>query len=74
MDGFATLEIVHGKYSLIELPVIMLTDSHDMAEALKLGADYVPKPLDIDVVLARIQTQLMLASRINPDNYWYPVS
>jgi class 3 adenylate cyclase len=35
--------------------------SQDVVEALRLGAnDYVTKPLDFDVVLARVQTQLAL--------------
>jgi sigma-B regulation protein RsbU (phosphoserine phosphatase) len=50
--------------SLIDLPIIMVTakgESEDMVEALELGAnDYVTKPLDIPVVLARIRTQLAL--------------
>src|SRR5262249_54988798 len=50
--------------SLINLPIIMVTakgESEDMVEALELGAnDYVTKPLDLPVVLARIRTQLAL--------------
>src|SRR5262249_18767712 len=47
-----------------DLPIIMVTakgESEDMVEAFELGAnDYVTKPLDIPVVLARIRTQLAL--------------
>jgi phosphoserine phosphatase RsbU/P len=50
--------------SLIDLPIIMVTakgESSDIVEALELGAnDYVTKPLDFPVVLARIRTQLNL--------------
>ena len=50
--------------SMADLPVIMATakdQSEDIVEALKLGAnDYVTKPLDFPVVLARVQTQLAL--------------
>src|SRR5947208_13201501 len=36
-------------------------ESEDMVEALELGAnDYVTKPLDLPVVLARLRTQLAL--------------
>ncbi len=45
-----------------ELPVIMTTakgDSRDVVEALDLGAnDYVTKPIDFAVVLARVQKEL----------------
>src|SRR5690606_29861374 len=46
----------------LSLPVIMVsasTDSPHIVEALNLGAnDYVVKPVDFPVCLARIQTQL----------------
>jgi Magnesium chelatase, subunit ChlI len=49
---------------MADLPVIMATakdQSGDIVEALKLGAnDYVTKPLDFPVVLARVETQLSL--------------
>jgi sigma-B regulation protein RsbU (phosphoserine phosphatase) len=50
--------------SLVNLPVIMVTarnQSADVVEALEFGAnDYVTKPLDLRVTLARIRTQLSL--------------
>src|SRR5262249_14993347 len=52
----------------IDLPIIMVTakgESEDMVEALELGAnDYVTKPLDFPVVLARIRTQLGLRQAV----------
>jgi sigma-B regulation protein RsbU (phosphoserine phosphatase) len=55
--------------SLINLPIIMVTakgESEDMVEALELGAnDYVTKPLDFPVVLARIRTQLALRRAVS---------
>jgi len=49
-------------YSPIELPIIMVTakdQSDDVVRALNLGAnDYVTKPIDFAVALARIGTQL----------------
>lgn len=62
IDGIEVLRILRQTYSASELPVIMVTaksDSEQMVEALDLGAnDYVTKPIDINVVLARIRTQL----------------
>jgi len=62
MDGMEVLERVRGDHGPDELPVIMATaktESEDIVKALKLGAnDYVTKPFDFPVVLARVQTQL----------------
>ncbi len=62
IDGIDVLRTLRQTYSAAELPVIMVTaksDSEQMVEALDLGAnDYVTKPIDINVVLARIRTQL----------------
>lgn len=64
ISGIEVLKILRKKYSVADLPVIMATamdDSEDIVEALKLGAnDYVTKPLDFPVVLARLETQLSL--------------
>src|SRR5207249_7432482 len=51
-------------HSLADLPVIMVTAkdaSEDVIEALKLGAnDYVTKPIDFPVLMARVRTHLEL--------------
>jgi len=64
MNGLEVLKFLRRVDSLIDLPIIMVTargESGDMIEALELGAnDYVTKPLDFPVVLARIRTQLAL--------------
>src|SRR5262245_43184973 len=64
MTGLEVLKFLRRVDSLIDLPIIMVTakgESEDMVEALELGAnDYVTKPLDFPVVLARIRTQLAL--------------
>jgi sigma-B regulation protein RsbU (phosphoserine phosphatase) len=64
MDGLQVLEQVRRTKSRSELPIVMATAkdaSDDLVHALKLGAnDYVTKPLDFPVVLARVQTQLSL--------------
>jgi DNA-binding response OmpR family regulator len=62
ISGIEVLKTIRKSYSASELPVIMVTakgDSDDVVTALKLGAnDYVIKPLDFPIVLARVQTQL----------------
>jgi len=67
MPGISGLEVlakIRETRSISDLPVIMATArdaSEDIVEALKLGAnDYVTKPLDFQVVLARLSTQLTL--------------
>jgi sigma-B regulation protein RsbU (phosphoserine phosphatase) len=64
MNGLEVLKFLRRVDSLVDLPIIMVTakvESEDMVEALELGAnDYVTKPLDLPVTLARIRTQLAL--------------
>ena len=64
IDGFEVLRRLRERFSSAELPIIMVTakdDSADVVNALNMGAnDYVTKPLDFQVVLARVQTQLQL--------------
>ncbi len=64
LDGFEVLKILRDHHAATDLPVIMATakdDSEDVIHALGLGAnDYVTKPLDFPVVVARIQTQISL--------------
>src|SRR5262245_38481488 len=69
MTGLEVLKFLRRVDSLIDLPIIMVTakgESEDMVEALELGAnDYVTKPLDFPVVLARIRTQLALRRAVS---------
>jgi diguanylate cyclase (GGDEF)-like protein len=62
MSGLDLLKLLRGTYSASELPVIMVTavdQSETIVEALDEGAnDYVAKPVDLPVVMARIQAQL----------------
>ncbi len=64
MNGIEALCALRTSRGLADLPVIMATamgDSNTIVEALRLGAnDYVTKPLDFPVVLARVRTQLSL--------------
>ena len=62
MSGLDVLSRLRESRSQTELPVIMVTaraQSADIIEALGLGAnDYITKPVDFPVALARIRTHL----------------
>src|SRR6202051_2055505 len=62
LSGLEALKMLRQAYSPIELPIIMVTaknQSEDIVKALDLGAnDYLTKPIDFPVALARIATQL----------------
>src|SRR3979490_94443 len=62
VSGLEALKTLREAYSPIELPIIMVTaknQSEDIVKALDLGAnDYLTKPVDFPVALARIATQL----------------
>lgn len=64
LSGMEVLRRVRERWPASDLPVIMVTardTTEDVVEALGLGAnDYVTKPLDFPVVLARVETQLAL--------------
>ncbi len=66
MDGFEVLSRIRAERSSLELPVILATamdDSKDVIQGLEAGAnDYVTKPFDFPVVMARVATQLALSS------------
>lgn len=62
MDGLEVLAAIRRKWSDARLPVLMVTakgESADIVHALESGAsDYITKPIDFQVALARIRTQL----------------
>ena len=64
ISGLDALQTLRGRYSHIQLPIIMVTAkdrSEDIVKALDLGAnDYLTKPIDFPVALARIRTQVAL--------------
>ncbi len=64
MDGFELLTAIRNMPAYTHVPVILIsgmTESADVARGLEMGAnDYLTKPLDQQVVLARIRTQLTL--------------
>jgi two-component system response regulator MprA len=59
IDGLSLIPLLRR---LTEVPIIMLTargDVRDRIDGLKAGADdYLPKPFDLDELIARIQTAL----------------
>jgi diguanylate cyclase (GGDEF)-like protein/PAS domain S-box-containing protein len=62
VSGLDALKTLRETYSAVQLPIIMVTaktQSEDIVKALNLGAnDYLTKPVDLPVALARIGTQL----------------
>ena len=62
MSGLEVLSHIRARHSDTELPVIMVTartEGADIVEAFRLGAnDYVTKPVDFPVALARIGTHV----------------
>lgn len=68
VSGLDVLAEVRKTRPAAELPIIMATakdESEDVVQAMGLGAnDYVTKPLDFPVVLARVQTQLSIKRHV----------
>lgn len=66
ISGLEVLQILRKTHTVADLPVIMATAkdaSENIVEALSLGAsDYVTKPIDMPVLLARIESHLALKS------------
>jgi diguanylate cyclase (GGDEF)-like protein/PAS domain S-box-containing protein len=62
ISGLDALQTLRECYAPIQLPIIMVTakdQGEDIIKALNLGAnDYLTKPIDFPVALARIRTQL----------------
>ncbi len=62
MSGMQVLKKVRERWTAAELPVLMVTardGSDDIVAALDLGAnDYVTKPVDFPVAVARLRTQI----------------
>lgn len=71
LAGDAVLAELRKTYSAFELPIIMVTgksETEDIVANLKNGAnDYIVKPVNIEVALARINTQLKL-KQLNSEN------
>ena len=64
LTGLDVLEQVRANAATADLPIILisaLSDNDDIIQGLKLGAnDYIPKPIEIDVVSARVDTHIKL--------------
>ena len=64
IDGFDVLTRLRAQHTAAELPVIMVTADDDRAQVIRAfqqGAnDYVTKPVDVDIAMARINTQMLL--------------
>ncbi len=64
MSGLDVLKHVRENPKTKNIPVILVTamsESEDVVNGLRLGAnDYITKPVDINVVVARVQTQLTI--------------
>ncbi|MBY0494584.1 MAG: EAL domain-containing protein [Cyanobacteria bacterium] len=62
ISGLEVLATLREQYTHAQLPIIMVTarsSGDDVVEALRLGAnDYVTKPIDFPVAVARIDTHL----------------
>jgi len=62
--GLQVLHTLRQSFSMVDLPIIMVTaidENQRIVRALELGAnDYVTKPINFPVLLARMQTQLSL--------------
>ena len=62
IDGVQVLEQVRKTHDQTALPIVMVSardESESIADAINKGAnDYITKPIDFPVALARIQTQL----------------
>lgn len=64
LDGLETCKILKNDEAFKEIPVIFLTSKSEAADesiGLKLGAvDYITKPINPDIFLSRIKTQLSI--------------
>lgn len=67
ISGFEVLRRIRKLYSRVDLPVILTTgdrDKRSILEGFDIGAnDYVTKPFDLRVLLARISSQLEMKSQ-----------
>ncbi|MDR1485506.1 MAG: response regulator [Planctomycetaceae bacterium] len=68
MSGYEVCSNLREKYSLFDLPILMLTAKNQIRDVLlgfQSGAnDYIEKPFDKEELLARIKTHLELKSAI----------
>lgn len=64
-QGTQTLKQIRALHNPLQLPVVMITAKSDVADVvacLHMGAnDYITKPVNFDIALSRVNTQLKLA-------------
>jgi DNA-binding response OmpR family regulator len=69
MSGIEVLEEIRKDKKPVELPVIIVTakdEAKDIVDALKKEAsDYLTKPVNIEIAVARINTQLQVLALVN---------
>jgi len=69
MSGPEVLAQLRTEFDAMTLPIVMVTalsESDEVVKALHAGAnDYVTKPIDVPVLLARMQTQLELKRAVD---------
>lgn len=62
MDGYETIKIFRSKEQFVNLPIVAVTAQAmkgDREKCLAAGADdYIPKPVDVDALLAILQRYL----------------
>ena len=71
MDGREVVRVLRSNPETRGLPVIMITavatSSGDVVKGVENGADeYFPKPLDLELLVARIENLLSRANRLTP--------
>ena len=71
MDGIAVLQELRKTQGALDLPVLMVSaegDTPRMVTAIDLGAnDFLTKPIDFELLLAKIRRQLALSSSFAAD-------
>jgi len=62
LDGFETCRLIKRKTGMSEVPIIFMTglsDSENIVKGLSAGGvDYLTKPIDVDVLLARMSVHI----------------
>jgi two-component system, cell cycle response regulator len=78
ISGLDTLKSIREMHSKAQLPVLMATakdGSDDIVQAFELGAnDYITKPIDFPVALARIQSQLKTIEAVRQESIATPAA
>ena len=72
MDGISCLKIIRENVDFTTLPVIMvsaMSDKASIVHGMQLGAnDYITKPLDAEITMARLDTQVSLKKLMDERN------